>query len=458
LYRATCCAIFVSGALSASDACATPYLTLGPSDGIAVDQPRATVAIVDPATQQVLGPEFSNTFLLDTGANDILVGGDAYSELQDAGYQTVAQYDDFGIGGTATMDVSKAYEFDFAGDNGVPIALPNTRVLSNASADLGFDGVLGMPAMVGRTVNVDMTPWSGGNFDTLKTSFTSTAPPVVANQYHVPLSLVDFPPTGQHNPGDPLPTFAPLSMAPVVVQNQTHQLNGNFIVDTGAQISIISTATALALGIDPVKDAVDSLDLSGIAGTVNVPIVNVDSLGLKTSEGVNLMWTGLQVGVYDIDPNIAGVFGMDFLTSGWLNALLGGGPDGYLNGVHFDFRNAQNHAGTMVLDVNPTLSHVLVPGDTTQDGIVNGLDVNAIASHWLHMGSALPGDANGDGIVNGLDINLVASNWLAHVPGHGTGTAVPEPGTRTLAGTCCTVLWGLRWRTRRHGRTLTSGR
>jgi hypothetical protein len=112
----------------------------------------------------------------------------------------------------------------------------------------------------------------------------------------------------------------------------------------------------------------------------------------------------------------------------------------------------------MVLDVNPTLSHVLVPGDTTKDGIVNGLDVNAIASHWLHMGSALPGDANGDGIVNGLDINLVASNWLAHVPGHGTGTAVPEPGTRTLAGTCCAVLWGLRWRTRRHVRTLTSGR
>ena len=228
-------ALLVSAALAARHAYGTPYLTLGPSDGIALDQPRATVAIVDPTTQQVLGPEFSNSFLLDTGANDILVGGDAYGELQDSGYQTVAKYDDFGIGGTATMDVSKAYEFDFAGDDGVPIALPNTRILSNPDADLGFDGVLGMPAMVGRTVNVDMTPWHGGNFDTMVTSFTNTAPTVVANQYHVPLSLVDFPPTGQHNPSDPLPTFAPLSMAPVVVQNQNHQMNGNFIVDTGGR-------------------------------------------------------------------------------------------------------------------------------------------------------------------------------------------------------------------------------
>ncbi len=42
------------------------------------------------------------------------------------------------------------------------------------------------------------------------------------------------------------------------------------------------------------------------------------SLAVKTTEGVDLKWTDLQVGVYDIDPSIAGIFGMDFLTSGWL--------------------------------------------------------------------------------------------------------------------------------------------
>ena len=177
---------------------------------------------------------------------------------------------------------------------------------------------------------------------------------------------------------------------------------------------IISTATAQALGINP-ANATDAIDLSGIAGTVTVPMVNVDSLAVKTTENVNLAWTGLQFGVYDIDPSIAGIFGMDFLTSGWFAALFGG-PDGYLNGVHFDFRDFAQNVGTMVLDVNPALNNVVVPGDTNHDGVVNGLDISQVASHWLKSGAGLPGDVNGDGTVNGLDIALIASNWLSAAP------------------------------------------
>ncbi len=221
--------------LAATPARAAGTLTLGPDDGIAVDQPRVSVAVVDPVTQQDLGPEFSKSFLLDTGANDILIGGNAYGELQSSGYQTVGQYDDIGIGGTATMDVSKPYEFDFAGEDSVPIALPNTQLLSNANADLGFDGVVGMPAMIGRTTDIDMSGWSGGNIDTLKTNFSDAAPPVATAQYHVPLTLESFPPTPQF-PGGPVPTTAPLSTAPVVVANGSHTLNTQFIVDTGANL------------------------------------------------------------------------------------------------------------------------------------------------------------------------------------------------------------------------------
>ena len=53
----------------------------------------------------------------------------------------------------------------------------------------------------------------------------------------------------------------------------------------------------------------------------------------------------------------------------------------------------------------------VLPGDTNQDGIVNGLDINTIASHWLKTGG-ISGDANGDGIVNGLDINSIASTMV----------------------------------------------
>jgi hypothetical protein len=409
---------------AATHATAGGTLTLGPDDGFALDQPRVSVAVVDPKTQQNLGPEFSNTFLLDTGANDILIGGNSYGELQSANYQTVGQYDDVGIGGTATMDVSKPYDFSFAGDDGMPLTLSNTQLLSNPDADLGFDGVVGMPAMIGRTTDIDMSGWSGGNIDLLKTSFSNAAPPVTAAQYHVPLTLQSFPPTPTQ-PGGPVPTTAPLSTAPVVVGDNGHTLNAQFIVDTGAQLSIISTATALALGIDP-SQATDSLDLSGIAGTVTVPIVDVASLAVKTTEGVNLAWTDLQVGVYDIDPSIAGIFGMDFLTSGWLNSLAGG-PDGYLNHVYFDFRNPATNTGSMVLDVNPALNHVVftLTGDLNHDNIVNAQDLALVSSNWLATGGSVAGDVNGDGIVNAQDLALVSSNWLQATTGN--AAAVPEP-------------------------------
>ncbi|HEY1603438.1 MAG TPA: proprotein convertase P-domain-containing protein [Pirellulales bacterium] len=67
----------------------------------------------------------------------------------------------------------------------------------------------------------------------------------------------------------------------------------------------------------------------------------------------------------------------------------------------------------------------VLPADLNQDGVVNGLDINQIASHWLATGGLL-GDVNGDAVVNGLDINAIASQWLTSLPaggGSGTGAA-----------------------------------
>lgn len=52
----------------------------------------------------------------------------------------------------------------------------------------------------------------------------------------------------------------------------------------------------------------------------------------------------------------------------------------------------------------------VLPGDANGDGVVNGLDISAVASNWLQTGAG--GDANGDTVSNGLDIAAVASNWL----------------------------------------------
>lgn len=74
------------------------------------------------------------------------------------------------------------------------------------------------------------------------------------------------------------------------------------------------------------------------------------------------------------------------------------------------------------------LSVTKVIGDTTGDGVVNGLDIANIASNWLKPGPVA--DANGDGVVNGLDIAAVASHWLES---QASPAVVPEPGTALLA-------------------------
>jgi hypothetical protein len=99
----------------------------------------------------------------------------------------------------------------------------------------------------------------------------------------------------------------------------------------------------------------------------------------------------------------------------------------------------------------------LVPGDVNFDGVVNGLDINAIASNWAHHGSLVSGDANGDGIVNGLDVNMLASNWLhssAALPEVSANSAAtlapaPEPSTGLIFGVGTCGWWLLRRRARR---------
>jgi hypothetical protein len=94
----------------------------------------------------------------------------------------------------------------------------------------------------------------------------------------------------------------------------------------------------------------------------------------------------------------------------------------------------------------------LLSGDVNNDGIVNGLDINLVATNWLHNEPGVAGDANGDGIVNGLDINAIATNWLK-TAGGGAGAAVPEPSTLGLALVGSVVLLGHRSRARRRQST-----
>jgi hypothetical protein len=124
---------------------------------------------------------------------------------------------------------------------------------------------------------------------------------------------------------------------------------GDFLLDTGAQVSMISSAFAAQLGVDTAHP-VDTIEVGGVGGTVEVPLVDSGTTVVKARDGMELAWTRSVVGVIDIDAAIQGVFGMDFLDSGWLNAVLDGTGQGFVSELYLDFRDAA--AGDLALALN----------------------------------------------------------------------------------------------------------
>src|SRR5262249_3976847 len=149
--------------------------------------------------------------------------------------------------------------------------------------------IVGMPAMIGRVTTLDMTGWTDLQDPedlAMKVDFAA-APPSWAHTYSVPLQLVDFPATGQQD-GGPVPTMAPLPFVDVNVRDDGNEKEGQFLLDTGAQLSLISTSMAIDLGLDKngngslEDEALDHVEVSGIGGTIQIPLVAIDRASVHT--------------------------------------------------------------------------------------------------------------------------------------------------------------------------------
>ncbi len=366
------------GAIQINDFQQGSQILLGPSDNVALDQPKVAVEVIEydaNGAPVAIGPNAFNTLLLDTGATSILFTAEPTAELYDGGYRLEGQFLEYGIGGEFIMDVSAEYRFDFAGDSGERNTIETARLLSSETLNFSFFGpwgIVGMPAMVDRVTEVDMSHWIdplAAELLSIRTDFH--ADPTVGNghRYHTPLELFEFPVTGQINNG-PIPTMAPLPFIPTKIRDDGHEVLGNFLLDTGAQLSIISTQTAIALGLDKdgdgnlLNEALDSVEVGGLGGSTIMPLIGVDRMAVPTDEGTDLVWTELLMGVLDIEtgdgPRIDGVFGMDFLTSGWAAKILplllgipGSDENGYFQTIGLDFREASDLQGDLLFDVIP---------------------------------------------------------------------------------------------------------
>jgi len=308
---------------------------------------------------------FLNEYLLDTGASGILVGASATTELTGSGLETVATYTDFGVAGPQATRVSRPYDFSFAGSDGVPLTLPNTRIQTSSGDFAFYAGIAGMPLMMNRTVELDLSAQTDMDALRIGVAFGSGPPPTTGRQYSVPLSMVEFPMTGQASPGDPLPVSAPLPFLPVRLGSGTHRLDGQFLLDTGAQQCILSSWAAIDLGLDTngngtLDDEAESFQtVAGVGGSIQIPVLTVGSLALRAAGDVDLGFGAIKVGIIDIDPAISGVLGMNILNSGWemhaLQLFLGmdPGPPGVFDRVDLDFRTAAaTLQGEMRLTVN----------------------------------------------------------------------------------------------------------
>lgn len=351
---------------------ANPWIDLGSPDSFVLDQPRVAVEVYDADPEYSYGPEMFNEFLLDTAAQSILVGSLAKSELDSRGFATVADFSEAGIGGSSMYRVSEVYQLDFAGSDGSRRTLPDVRMLASDTATLGgWGGVLGTPAMLNRVTSLDHVAMETEL--QIGVSFSQTLPAGAGHRYTVPIALTEFPPTGQQNPDDPLPTYGPLPLVQTTLRSPQTSAGASLVVDTGAQYSILSSSLAFSLGLDTDGDGTFDneaemfLPVTGAGGEEQLPLLRVGDLLLPTAEGVELLWTDAAMLIADISDGegttLDGVIGNEVLTGGWMDRVMGGGSEqGAIFQAHLDFRDPDN--ATMLLDLNPSLD-VVVPEPAT---------------------------------------------------------------------------------------------
>ncbi len=181
-----------------------------------------------------------------------------------------------------------------------------------------------------------------------------------------------------------------------------------FMLDTGAQVSVISEAIAARLGLNA-ADAEYEVEIVGITGdSIMAPVFVIDSLDI-TAVPEWLSFTNVPVVMLDIASpeggTLDGIIGMNLFTN--FNLVLRGGGLPDYGGHSLDFE-----------PITPRPLGDIAPG--IGDGIVDYRDIAALASAWLttiessQWNSAADIAPLGapDGRIDFLDFAVMAENWL----------------------------------------------
>jgi hypothetical protein len=407
-----------------------PYIDFGPADPFAVGQPYVAFGLAPVAGGSPDGPEavlINNLALVDTAAQGIVIAAPAYLEksgpldlvgtpnpnlydVQTRADTSTVQYAEQGVAGSENLDLFAPYYLQYYETDGTAHETPTTiRAIGDDDVQLSyFGGIIGTAVLEGQvtvfgnqTLIDNQTFYYGpdSGFSTIpvphvSVKFRDDLPSNNGHAYRLCLEKIVIEPTGFEQPTDPdngwVPSFGNLYAVPDVRSSVgTDLASGAWVVDSGAQLSIISSDTATAMGIDP-GAATDFIQVGGLGGeTELVPVVAVDELRLPTKQGVDLVVHDIEVAVIDIPGlDIGGILGMNILSTGYLapalENLLGAdglgdindflfedssGPDvsditqfGAFLTATFDLRDIDS--AELILEVNPDL-HQVAPEPTS---------------------------------------------------------------------------------------------
>lgn len=182
-----------------------------------------------------------------------------------------------------------------------------------------------------------------------------------------------------------------------------------FMLDTGAQISVIGSRVAARLGLNPAHPDFE-VEIQGVTGdTIIAPGFYIDAIDIPAL-GEWLSFTNIPVVFLDIASpeggTVDGIIGMNLFVE--LNFVLRGG--GLLG----------QDDPSIEFEPIPLIADIAPPGG---DGKVDYLDLEELVSHWLETSSSpnwnpvcdIAPISSPDGIVNFLDFAVLAEYWLEGV-------------------------------------------
>ncbi len=282
--------------------------------------------------------------ILDTGASGYVLSA-ATAARFGVEAERGSRYVEAGMSGDHALTVSRPIALGIAdfepgddddrprrGARPTPFRLPAQRVLlndapSDPTAALLSPGsmvdVVGMPVIRERIVEITPT---GDALAAVAVRLHPTAAGLRTNAW-IALDLVDFNRRHPRNRG-PLPSLATNPVVPAVTLTVgATDVDGAWLLDTGAVCSMISTAAARRLGLvaaggTPVRPPDFTLPVGGVGGGhQNLPGFRLDQLTIATTDGRTLVFPQPAVVVHDVSTTTAdgetvtldGILGMNLL-------------------------------------------------------------------------------------------------------------------------------------------------